>query len=214
MRSVRVQYFKIVILNMALLFMGGCASKKSYDYSNFQKYSPRSILVLPPENQGTDIRGSYGFLSTVSRPIAEMGYYVFPVQIVDQFLKENGMPTPGDMHRVSLKKVEEIIGPDAVLYLALDAYGSEYQLINSQTKVSVRGRLVDTKSGVLLWEGSATASESSNNQSSSLLGAVIGAAVSQAVRSGLDRAHDVSKVASVDLFQTEGTGLLAGPYKK
>ena len=68
----------------------GCASKP-YDYTNFRKHYPKSILVLPPLNKSTDLKGTYSCLSSVTRPIAEMGYYVFPVVVVDEFLKENGM---------------------------------------------------------------------------------------------------------------------------
>ena len=72
-----------------LLFLSGCAT--SYNYTNFRKHKPRSILVLPPLNNANDIRGTYSYLSTVSMPVAEKGFYVFPVTIVDQMMKENGV---------------------------------------------------------------------------------------------------------------------------
>lgn len=195
--------------------LSACGTKQTYDYSNFQKYSPRSILVLPPDNQGTDIRGTYGYLSTTTRPVAEMGYYVFPVEIVDLFMKENGLPTPGEMHRVSLKKIDEIIHPDAVMYITLESYGSEYQLVNSETKVSAKAKLVNTSNGVTLWEGTVKVSDSSNKGgSSSLLGMIVDAAVSQAVKSTWDSAHNLSRVANEELFSTPGHGLLPGPYAK
>lgn len=71
--------------------------------------------VLPPLNQDTDIKDTYDCLSTVTRPLAEMGYYVHPVAVVDQFMKENGLPTAGEMHQVPLDKIRDIIGADAVL---------------------------------------------------------------------------------------------------
>ena len=97
---------------------------KPYDYTNYRAFPPRSILVLPPVNEGTDIRGTYGYLSTVTRPLAELGYYVYPVVLVDQFFKENGMPTPGEMLQAPLGKIREIVGADAVLYVTLRQYGT------------------------------------------------------------------------------------------
>ncbi len=63
----------------------------------------------------TDSVATYGWLSTVTRPLAEAGNYVFPVAVVDELLRQNGMQTPGEMHTVPLDKVREIIGADASL---------------------------------------------------------------------------------------------------
>lgn len=113
--------------------------------------------MLPPINQSTDVRGTYSYLSTVTRPLAEMGYYVFPVAEVDELMKENGLPTAGEMRSVSLDKIGEIIGADSVLYVTLKKYGSKYELISSVTTVAADAKLVDVKTGVTLWEGTAVA---------------------------------------------------------
>jgi len=137
--------------------LAGCVTDQPYDYTNYREHPPRSILVLPPLNNSTNVKGTYSYLSTVTYYLAERGYYVFPVAVIDQFLKENGMPTAGEMHQVPLKKVDEIIGADAVMFVTLEEYGSEYQVFNSAIKVSVKARLVDTRTGILLWEGTAVA---------------------------------------------------------
>ena len=46
----------------------------------------------------------------VTRPIAERGFYVYPVAVVTEFLKQNGMPTPGEMHQIRPQKFREILG--------------------------------------------------------------------------------------------------------
>jgi hypothetical protein len=35
------------------------------------------------------VEATWGYNSTDTRPLAERGYYVFPIAVVDQFLKEN-----------------------------------------------------------------------------------------------------------------------------
>ena len=60
------------------LILTGCAAQP-YDYTNYRQHPPRSIVVLPPLNESTAVEATYGYLSTVTRPIAEQGYYVFPV---------------------------------------------------------------------------------------------------------------------------------------
>lgn len=204
------------ILNLwllaASLALTGCVASKPYDYTNFRAHPPRSIVVLPPLNQSTDIKGTYSYLSTVTRPLAEMGYYVFPVVEVDELMKENGLPTAGEMHQVPLDKIGQIIGADAVLYVTLKQYGSKYEVISSVTTVSAEAKLVDVKTGLTLWEGSATAQQSSGDSGGGIIGALITAAVTQIVNSATDPAHDVSSMANYQLFTPKDRGLLSGPY--
>jgi hypothetical protein len=183
------------------LTLAGCATK--YNYANYRAHFPRSILILPPLNETTDVGGTYGYLSTVTQPIAELGYYVYPVAVADHFFKENGLPTPGEMHQAPPQKIYEIMGADAVLYIALKQYGSKYQVINSKTAVEAHGKLVDTRSGLILWEGKVIAEEGSGG----LLGAVVGQIVNQAT----DHAHDVARLANQQ-YAVEGRGLLYGPH--
>jgi hypothetical protein len=196
-------------LLMAMLV--GCATPAPTDYTNFREHRPRSILVLPPLNESTAVEATYGYLSTVTFPVAEMGYYIYPVAVVDQFLKENGMPTAGEMHQVPLDKVREIIGADAVLYTTLAQYGSKYQVINSTTQVSVKGKLVDTRTGIVLWEGVGLAQQNSGG-SGNLIADAIAAVITQAINSSTDQAHEVSRAANFNLLSMKDRGILYGPY--
>ena len=161
--------------------------------------------------ESTELGGTYGYLSTVSRPIAERGYYVFPVAVVDQFLKNNGMPTAGEMNQVSPHKVGEITGADAVLFVDLKQYGSKYVVLNSVTTVEVQVKLVDTRTETVLWEGHGLAQQSGNG-SGNLFADLIAAAVSQIINKKTDQAHRVSYMANAMLFSPQETGLPYGPY--
>lgn len=194
---------------LALPFLAGCAAKP-YDYTNFHAHPPCSIVVLPPINNSTDIRGTYGYLSTVTRPLAEMGYYVFPVAEVDEFMKENGLPTAGEMQQASLKKIGDILGADAVLYITLLQYGSKYEVITSVTTVSAEAKLVDVKTGLTLWSGNVIVQQSSSSDNA--IADLIVAAVDQIINSSTDQAHKLSSQANVQLLTTENQGLLFGPY--
>ena len=206
---------RLVILGFCLLALSlmltGCATPKPYDYTNFLAHPPRSILVLPPLNESTAVEGTYGYLSTATFPLAEMGYYVYPVSVTDYFLKENGMPTAGEMHQVPLDKVREIIGADAVLYVTLKQYGTKYEVISSVTTVAAVGKLVDTRTGLVLWEGSGIRQEGSGG-SGNIIADMIIALGSQAVNSSVDHAHAVCPMANNLMFTTKDHGLLYGPY--
>jgi hypothetical protein len=192
--------------------LGGCKTVQPYDYTNYRAHEPRSILILPPLNQSTHVEGTYGYLSTVTFPVAEQGYYVYPVAVMDQFFKENGMPTAGEMHEAPLNKVVEITGADAVLYITLQDYGTTYKVLDSQTTVKVHAKLVDTRTQLLLWEGDGIAVQSASGGSSNIIAKLIASAVAQMVNSSVDKAHKTSRVANVNLFMAKDRGLPYGPY--
>jgi hypothetical protein len=193
------------------LVLAGCKVTDPYDYTNFRAHPPRSILVLPPLNESMAIEGTYGYLSTVTQPIAERGYYVFPVAVTDQFMKDNGLPTAGEMQQAPLTKFAEVVGADAVLFLTLKQYGSKYQVVSATTTVEVLAKLVDTRTGILLWQGRGFA-ESKSAGTNNPLATLIAAAVVQAINKKADSAHGVSRQANTNLFTAENRGLPYGPY--
>ena len=72
-------------------------------------------------------------------------------------------------------------------------------------------KLVDTRTGTLLWEGRGYAQQAGSG-SGNILADLIAAAVMQAINSTKDQAHVVSQLANRNLFDSENTGLPYGPY--
>ncbi len=200
------------VLVVILLLLTGCvAPQQNIDYTAFRQSKPRSILVLPPLNESPDIRATYSFLSTVTRPLAEAGYYVFPVALVDQTFRENGLLNPGEMHQAPLDKLREIFGADATLYITVTQYGPSYHILSSEIRVTASARLVDNRNGQLLWQGSATATDEGGNHSGGLVGALVVAVVKQIVSNVGDQGHAVAREVSTRLFAVRPNGLLYGP---
>lgn len=197
-----------------ILLLTGCAARQQdIDYTAYRQSKPRSILVLPPLNNSPDMRATYSFLSTVTRPLAEAGYYVFPVALVDQTFKENGLLNPGEMHQAPPAKLREIFGADSTLYITVTQYGPVYSILSSEVRVTANAKLVDNRNGQLLWQGQATASDSEggNNSSGGLVGALIVAVVKQVVSNVGDQGHPVARNASKRLLEVKPNGLLYGP---
>lgn len=201
------------ILAAAALLAGACATPQPYDYTAFKEARPKSLLVLPPLNSSPDVNASYSFLSHVTLPLAESGYYVLPVTLVDEMFRENGVTDPGQMHEVPAAKLKEIFGADAVLYIKIGQYGTSYSVISSESRVSAEASLVDLASGGVLWQGSATASSAEGRSSSGgLVGMLVQAIVSQIVETITDRSHPVAGVTSMRLLSAgRPGGLLFGP---
>jgi hypothetical protein len=188
-----------------------CAAAPPRDYAAFREHLPRSILVLPPLNDSPDVVAPYVWLSTITRPLAECGYYVFPVAVVDAFMKENGLPTAGEMHAVSLAKIQEVVGADAVLYVTVESWGQKYRIVSSDTVVRARARLVDVADGSELWAGTAFAQRSSAAGQTDPIGMLVAAVVEQIVASITDPAYELSRTANEVMVNDAHDGLLRGP---
>ncbi len=208
---------RLLIVVSLITFLTSCASveRDNRDENFIPTNLPLSILVLPPLNNSNEPLASYSYLSTISDPLVEAGYYVFPVAVIDVFLKENGLPTPAEMHSISLEKIDEIIGADAVLYITIERYGQEYQVLRSYAQVEAKAALVDVASGERLWEGRTKVVDSSNDSNNnSLAGMLFNALADQVINSSSDRSHKLSRYANRQMLLGP-RGLPIGPlYEK
>jgi hypothetical protein len=208
--------FKFLAAALAIVVLSGCATKAPapYDYTEFKLSKPKSILVLPPINKTPEVRAPYSMLAQVTYPLAESGYYVLPVSLVDETLKENGVTQAQDAHELPSTKLREIFGADAVLYIAMTQYGTVYQVLDSHTTVTAEARLVDLKTDKVLWTGKATAStaEQKNQQQGNLTSMLITALVNQIVGTVTDQSHPMAGLTSQRLLSAGSFhGLLHGP---
>lgn len=190
----------------------GCMTtpKQTYDTTNLKHSDPHSILVLPPVNASLEVDASDGFYSQTTKPLSELGYYVFPIALVKQMFRDNGLSDPSDIQAVKLDKLNRIFGADAVLYLTVKQYGASYQVVQSDTKVTADAVLVDAKTGQKLWSGSATASSLEGRQNNNgLFGALVQAVVDQVSSSLSDKSHDIAGNTADRLFDPN-KGFLPG----
>ena len=69
--------------------MAGCVTNQAkYDYTAFKQSRPKSVVILPPINESPDVKATYSMLSQMTYPLAEAGYYVLPVALVDESLNK------------------------------------------------------------------------------------------------------------------------------
>jgi hypothetical protein len=195
--------------------LAACATKpvNNIDYTAFRASRPKSILVLPPVNNSPEVNASAAVLAQATLPLAESGYYVLPVALVAETFKENGLTTATDIHEVSLAKLHQIFGADAVLYITVQRYGATYTVLNSAVVVTAEAKLVDINSGTLLWTGTASANNADNNNNQGgIVGLLVAAVVKQIINSVSDTSFPVAGIASRRLLSAgQPNGLLFGP---
>ncbi len=199
-RDLRSARFVLLLSFAALL--GACATTTPYDYTAFKQSRPASMLVLPPVNESPDLKGSSAVLAQATLPLAEAGYYVLPVTLVDETFKQNGLTAAAEIHDVSVPKLREIFGADAAVYIRVKRYGTTYMVIASETVVAVEGRIVDLRTGQLLWQGVAQASsaESDGGSQGGLVGLLVKALVTQIVGTATDAGYNYAALANQRLL--------------
>lgn len=202
------------VLGLAALTACATQPAKQYDYSALKEAKPASLLILPPLNDSPDVAATYSVYSQLTHPLAESGYYVLPVSLVDETLRQNGVVNAAEAHSIDAAKLRQIFGADAALYVAVKRYGSVYKVVSSDATVEVEAKLVDLKTGQLLWDGKAIAStaEQNNNNQGGLVGLLVKAVIDQIANNLTERSHHIAGIASQRLL-TAGTpnGLLPGP---
>lgn len=211
MRRIRFVLFAAV---SASAMLGGCATKvPPYDYSAFQKAKPASLLVMPPVNESPDIKATPGVWAQATRPLAEAGYYVLPATLVDETFRQNGVSSANEAHDIPYAKLRDFFGADAAVYIRVKKYGTSYAVVVSDTRVEVEARILDLRSGALLWEGKAVASSSEQQQQQSGLPALLLAALlHQVIGTATDAAFSYAGIADARLLGAPRyNGVLPGP---
>ncbi|MCH7348483.1 DUF799 domain-containing protein [Aeromonas sp. MR7] len=202
-------------LMFATLLLAGCAQRPSYDYTAFKESKPTSILVLPPLNHSPDVKAGASLQSQITLPLAESGYYVLPVAVTNETFRQNGVTEAADIHALPIKKLHEIYGADTALYLDIQNYGTSYLVVSSETVVTASARLVDLRTGKLLWEGKASASsaEQQSNSGGGLIGMLVVAVVNQIANTITDKGYEIAGITSFRLLSADmPNGILYGPH--
>jgi len=200
---------------LAVLSLEACATGPKPDYSKFFEHHPRSILIVPPFNKTTAVDAPGFFLTTISEPFAEKGYYVFPVFLTRDILIDMGLPDEGVLSQVQPQRFRETFGADSVLFVTIKAWTTTYVLLFSSVTVEAAYKLVDTDSGEVIWEASQKVVQDSSGGGGSgggLVGALVGAAVKAALHAVITDYRPLARQANSLAVRKQRSGLPTGPY--
>jgi len=155
----------VLISTMALL-TGCVAQPVKQDLSAFYSAAPRSILVVPTVNKSLDVEAPNFLLSTLSVPLAEKGYYVFPVNTVKFVLEQEGFYEGESIHQQPPGSLAKLFGADAVLYVTINNWDAKYAFLSTVVTVDFDYRMADRN-------GVGTTSNTSNINRKIVLGEVL-----------------------------------------
>ena len=200
---------------LGLSLLTGCVTPPPpYDYTALRAAKPVTLLVLPPLNDSPEVNAVAGVWSHTTLPLAEAGYYVLPAVLVNETFRQNGVNTPNDAHSIPREKLRSFFGADAAVYLKVTKYGTTYKVVASETLVELEARVVDLRTGELLWAGTGRASSAEQQQQSQggLIGLLVTAIVQQIVGTAVDASYTYAGTATLRTLTAQRyNGLLPGP---
>lgn len=202
-------------LGLALLLGTACVPPQatSNDYAKFRQEDPKTILVVPVVNRSVDVTAPDYFLSTISRPLAERGYYVYPVYMVKRVLEDDGLSDADLVHQADPRRLRELFGSDAILYIGIEKWAAKYAVFATTVEVEFLYTLKSGKSGEVLWTSKEHFVYTPQNQNTgNPLANLIAAAVSAAITKAAPNYIPLAQAANRNGVNRPHRGLPAGPY--
>lgn len=212
----------LFLLLLTFLTLSGCAHKR-VDLNKQEKFlsaSPRSILIVPVVNNSVDITAADYMLSTLSIPLAERGYYVFPINAVKRVLEDDGMADSSLVHSAPTSKLANLFGADAVLYVVVEQWDAKYAVLTTTTTVALSYQIRDGKTDDVLWKNRVkrvykpdSGGSSSGGGLGGLAAQLIVKAVVAAMEKGAPNYMPLARQANANaLLRYPGPGIPPGPY--
>lgn len=205
---------KIVLSALILAVLTGCVAQPvKQDMSAFHAAAPRSILVVPTINKSLDVDAPNYVLATLPVPIANKGYYVFPVNTTKYVLEQEGFYEGERIHQMATPDLAKLFGADAVLYVSINRWDAQYALITTVVTVEFDYRLV-SKDGVEIWKESKRMQyQPQNNNSGSPIAMLVVAVVNAAVTRAAPNYMPLTRQANQEVFISGVNAIPDGPYR-
>ncbi len=199
---------------VSVLLMGCVTQPTKKDMSAFTAAAPRSILVVPTINKSLDVDAPSYVLAALPIPIAEKGYYVFPVNTTKYVLEQEGYYEGERIHQQPTESLAKLFGADAVLYVSINRWDAKFALITTTVTVEFDYRLV-SKDGTEIWKENKRMqySPQNNNSGGSPMALIISAVINAAIARAAPNYMPLTQQANQQVFVMGVNPLPDGPYR-
>ena len=206
------KYIAYVTASAIAFFLSACGpamTTKGAEFPLMYQEQPRSLLILPPMNESTDAQAKDYYMTTVEMPFALMGYYTFPVEMVSEIMKQEGVYDTELLYNLPMGKFKEYFGADAVLLTRIKKWDLSYMVLASSLTVSIEAKIVSTDSSQELWKYTGTVVvDLSGGNSGGGIGGLIASAVATAINTAAADYVTYARQANSRIIYT----LPVGPY--
>jgi len=201
-------------VGLVAIGLSACATNQitPKDYSAFNAERPRSVLVVPVINHTNEADAANLFLTTMAVPLAERGFYVFPINATRNLMEAEGLGDAGLVHGTPTSQLAQVFGADSILYVEVLQWDSKYNVLSSDIKTEMLYTLKSGKTDQVLWQDQQEYVHSYSGGSGNFLVDLVATAVSAAVDSTRSDFTPVAMGANVTVLTPAGLGMPFGPY--
>jgi hypothetical protein len=171
----RIIYFVALCCMATSCGMLNTVTRES-QYAKMYEEKPVTLLVMPPINNSANVEAKDLLYTSISRPLAEAGYYVISPLLAMDVLKAESAYDAEMFFDAPLSAFQKYFGADAVVFSVIDAWANKG--LGIQTKI--RYVIKSAHTNEILFDRSCDLylDLSLNSNSKSALGALIDLAAS------------------------------------
>lgn len=191
---------KLFVSIALVMLLVGCQTTtvepitKQQMYPRMYEENVTSILVVPASNRTTAADAASLYATTLAKPLAEAGYYVFSIPYTKEFFANEGIIDGEQTKSIPASRFNTLFGADAVLYVSIRDWETSYYVLGGEVEVGVELKLVSTETGVQLWHHRHKVSKStgSDDKGDGLLFQIISTAITTAQTDYVPIARDIN----------------------
>ena len=197
---------RIVSIILATLVLASCGSTgltRSSLYPKMYEEKPVTLLVMPPINNSANVDAKELLYTSISRPLAEAGYYVISPTLAMEILKHESAYDAELFIDKPLKPFHDFFGADAVVFSVIDSWAKQGLGINTKIRYIIKSALTDETlfdRSCDLYLDLSVDSRSDKSQSKSLLNVLVDLAAG-AINTALTDQIEAARKANYFIFR-------------
>jgi hypothetical protein len=118
-----------------------------------EEHKPHTVAVLPFLNQAKSHEGSDAVRKGFYNHFSSLPFKDVELYRVDNLLRKAGLEDPVVINKTSPQELGKILNVDAVVFGTISDFDKLFAVIYSNVSVGAEIRMVDTRTGKLLWSG-------------------------------------------------------------
>ncbi len=142
---------KYLLIVLIIVNIVSCGTTKKALYPGMYAEMPSSILFLPIVNKTTSAEAQLLYSATVAEPLANSGFYVFPIEVTNEFFKREGITLGDQLKGITPLRYNQMFGADSILAVTIFKWDTNYFVVGGNVTVELECTITSTKSGNVLW---------------------------------------------------------------
>ena len=137
--------FPLLLLMVAVSSCGLMAPSQTRGslYPGMYEEKPLTLLVMPPINNTANVDAKELLYTSISRPLAEAGYYVIPPTLAMEVLRQESAYDAELFLDRPLRQFHDFFGADAVVFSVIDSWAKQGVGISTKIRYFIKSTKTD-----------------------------------------------------------------------